>query len=34
MKNITFEDNKWWQSGWLKFGAGVLLGGFLIGSIR
>ena len=34
MKNVTFEDNKWWQSGWLKFGAGVLLGGFLIGSIR
>ena len=34
MKNITFEDNKWWQNGWLKFGAGVLLGGFIMGGIR
>lgn len=34
MKNVTFVDNKWWQSGWLKFGAGVLLGGFLIGGIK
>jgi hypothetical protein len=31
MKNIKFEDKKWWQNGWLKFGAGVLLGGLILG---
>lgn len=27
MKNIKLEDKKWWQNDWLKFGAGVLIGG-------
>jgi len=30
MKNIKLEDKKWWQSGWIKFGAGVLVGGAVI----
>lgn len=30
MQNIKFEDNKWWNNGWLKFGAGVLLGGLIL----
>jgi hypothetical protein len=30
MKNIKLEDRKWWDNGWVKFGAGVFLGGTLI----
>ena len=30
MKNIKLEDKKWWDNGWVKFGAGVLVGGTLI----
>lgn len=30
MKNIKLEDRKWWDNGWVKFGAGVLAGGTLI----
>jgi hypothetical protein len=30
MKNIKLEDRKWWNNGWVKFGAGVFLGGTLI----
>ena len=30
MKNIKLEDRKWWDNGWVKFGAGVLFGGTLI----
>lgn len=35
LKNIKFQDNnKWWNNGWVKFGAGVLAGGMLIMSIK
>jgi hypothetical protein len=34
MKNIKLEDRKWWDNGWVKFGAGVLAGGFLIMSVK
>jgi hypothetical protein len=30
MKNIKLEDKKWWENGWVKFGAGVLVGGTII----
>ncbi len=31
MRNIKLEDPKrWWESGWVKFGAGFLLGGAFI----
>ena len=30
MKNIKFVDRKWYDNGWVKFGAGVLIGGGLI----
>lgn len=30
MKNIKFVDKKWWDNGWVKFGAGVLVGGTVI----
>lgn len=30
MKNIKLENKKWWNNGWVKFGAGFLLGGGLI----
>jgi hypothetical protein len=30
MKNIKLEDKKWWNNGWIKFGAGVLIGGAII----
>ncbi len=31
LKNIKFEDNKkWWNNGWVKFGAGALVGGMFI----
>lgn len=30
MKNIKLEDKKWWDNGWVKFGAGVLVGGTVI----
>ena len=30
MKNIKLEDKKWYDNGWLKFSAGVLLGGLII----
>jgi hypothetical protein len=30
MKNIKLEDKKWWNNGWIKFGAGVLIGGTII----
>jgi hypothetical protein len=30
MKNIKLEDKKWWDNGWLKFGAGVLVGGTIL----
>lgn len=30
MKNIKLEDRKWWDNGWIKFGAGVLVGGTII----
>lgn len=34
MKNIKLESKKWYQNGWVKFGAGVLVGGVLIMSIN
>jgi hypothetical protein len=31
MRNIKLEDPKrWWESGWIKFGAGFLLGGAFV----
>jgi hypothetical protein len=30
MKNVKLVDKKWYQNGWLKFGAGVLIGGAII----
>jgi len=30
MKNIKLEDKKWYENGWLKFSAGVLVGGLII----
>lgn len=34
MKNIKFENNKWWQNGWIKFGAGVLAGAVIIAKTK
>lgn len=30
MKNIKLEERKWWDNGWVKFSAGVLVGGAVI----
>jgi hypothetical protein len=34
MKNIKFQQDKWWQNGWFKFGAGVIAGAVIISQAK
>lgn len=34
MKNIKFEEDKWWNNGWIKFGAGILAGAIIVNQVK